>query len=188
MKTSAHIITATMLLTTMPLITSASTSGDNTISTILALWPYLVGLILVLLAFLWYQQIRLWMRSKEGKVRRHTARGNQLTMLGLVTIFALLMIAAPRLLKRFENSMPQQTEQKMDTENRAEITLQVEGMTCTGCEAAVQNRVAGMQGVEYVKADHVNKKATVVYDKSRTNPDAIAQTIEDTGYKVVQPL
>ena len=187
MKTLTRILTPAMLLSATPLITSANTSGDDTISTILALWPYMIGLILLLLAFLWYQQIRLWMRRKKGETRRHTARGNQLTMLGIVTIFALLMIAAPRLLKRFDDSI-QQTEQTMSPEHRTEITLQVEGMTCPGCEGAVQSRVAGLPGIESVKADHIAKQTTVVYDNTLTNPEAIAQAIEEAGYKVVKPL
>ena len=187
MKTLTRILTPAMLLSATPLITRANTSADDTISTILALWPYMIGLILLLLAFLWYQQIRLWMRRKKGETRRHTARGNQLTMLGIVTIFALLMIAAPRLLKRFDDSI-QQTEQTMSPEHRTEITLQVEGMTCPGCEGAVQSRVAGLPGIESVKADHIAKQTTVVYDNTQTNPEAIAQAIEEAGYKVVKPL
>lgn len=186
MKTTTTLFSTTMFFLATPLLALGAKTGDGTIKTILTLWPYMTGLILVLLAFLWYQQIRLWIRKKQGETRRHTARGNQLTMLSLVTIFALLMLAAPRFLKRFDYSTTQ-TEQTMNPENKVEVTLQVEGMTCTGCENAVQNRVAGLPGVESVKADHTAKQTTVVYDKSLTNLEDIAESINDAGYKVVNP-
>jgi copper chaperone CopZ/uncharacterized membrane protein YidH (DUF202 family) len=164
---------------------AGSTGSDSIINTILAWWPYIIGLILVLLAFLWYQQIRFWMRRKQDHTRRHTARGNQLTMLALVTVFALIMLAAPRLLKRYDRLFTPKTETTMDPANRTELTLQVEGMTCTGCENAIQNRVAELPGVESVTADHMAATTVVVYDKTKTSREAIAQTITDTGYKVV---
>lgn len=160
-------------------------SGDTTISTILAWWPYIIALIFVLLAFLWYQQIRMWLRQKKGQTRRHTARGNQLTMLAIVTVFALIVLAAPRFIKRYENLFTPQAESPMDPANRTELTLKVEGMTCTGCESAVQRRVAELPGVESVVADHEAGLATVVYDRSRTDQQTIASTIAGAGYKVV---
>lgn len=172
----------------LPASALAGSGSDATIDNILALWPWLTGLILVLLAFLWYQQIRMWQRRKRGEVRTHRARGNQLTMLAIVSVFALLMVLAPNFLKRFERAIPQAEQPVIAPENRSEITLQVEGMTCTGCEAAVERRVGQMAGVEAVDADHVNKQTTVVYDNTLVDPAAIAQSITEAGYQVVTDM
>ncbi len=184
MKTLQHVpLGIAGLLAATPLFAA---SGDSTISTILGLWPYITGLILVLLAFLWYQQIRTWQQHRKDENRRPAKRPNQIIFLSLITVFAGLMLIAPTVLKRIETVAEQQTQHTMDPQNRTEITLQVEGMTCVGCENAVINRVAGINGVESVEASHTAKQATIVYDKTKTNPEAIAQTIEDVGYKVVE--
>lgn len=186
MKTSKpYFFLAILLLVTSPLL-AADTAENTTISVILRLWPYITGLVILLLAFLWYQQVSAWQKRRKDTTRLHTGRSNQLVFLSLITVFAALMLLAPSLLKRYEDKFNQQTETIMDPESRAEITLHVEGMTCTGCENAVKNSVASIPGVETVEASHTQHQAKVVYDKTKTNPEAIAQTIEDTGYKVVK--
>lgn len=186
MKTLIRLLTASaLLLPALPLFAREGQQTGPAITTVLALWPYIVGLIIILLAFMWFQQFRLWQRrSKEG-ARRHAARGNQVTMLALLTAFALLMLAAPKFLKRYEKLFTPKTEVTMDPENRTELTLQVEGMTCTGCEGLINSRVGEIPGIESVVSDHMAGQTTVVFDKARTDRESIAQTIADAGYKVV---
>ncbi len=106
------------------------------------------------------------------------------------TVFiALTLLAMPWFLGSCQNRTEQaQTELAMDPENRMEIILEVEGMTCTGCEGLIQRRVAEIPGVESVKADHLSHEAVIVYDKSVTDVQALAKTIEEAGYKVVTDM
>lgn len=73
----------------------------------------------------------------------------------------------------------------MDPANRTELTLKVEGMTCTGCEGAVTRRVGELPGVESVDASHTAGETTVVFDRTKTDKETITRTIADAGYKVV---
>lgn len=63
-------------------------------------------------------------------------------------------------------------------------TLNVTGMTCAGCEAAVRNAAKSVDGVKDVKASYDKKNAEVTYDPTKTSPVAIAKVITDrSGFK-----
>lgn len=59
----------------------------------------------------------------------------------------------------------------------------VEGMTCSHCERAIQTTVGMIDGVETVQASHTAKKAVVRYDAAKVKPEAIRAAIEKLGYK-----
>lgn len=63
-------------------------------------------------------------------------------------------------------------------------TLKLTGMTCSGCEAAVQLAAKQIDGVKDAKASYAKGTAEVTFDPAKTSPDAIAQIIaQKTGYK-----
>jgi len=63
-------------------------------------------------------------------------------------------------------------------------TLNVTGMTCAGCEAAVRNAAKSVDGVKDVKASYDRKNAEVTYDPTKTTPIAMAKVItERSGFK-----
>jgi mercuric ion transport protein len=172
-----------------PLLALGTPAADSTIQTILSFWPFIIALVVLLLVVLWYQYLQTRKRIRRSPERRHTPQPNQALFLGIVTVFALIMMAMPWFLGSFEKRDKQiQTDLIMDPENRMEITLEVEGMTCTGCEGLIQRRVAEIPGVESVKADHLSHETVIVYDKSVTDVQALAKTIEEAGYKVVTDM
>lgn len=59
-------------------------------------------------------------------------------------------------------------------------SITVTGMSCTGCEAAVENAVADVDGVESVDADHTEDTVIVAGSADRA---AICAAIEDAGYE-----
>lgn len=71
-------------------------------------------------------------------------------------------------------------------EARAEqvCLIKVEGMTCSGCEAAVKMAANRVDGVTDVKASYKEGTAEVTCDPAKTTPKTIAKAIaENTGYK-----
>lgn len=67
-------------------------------------------------------------------------------------------------------------------------TLNVAGMTCAGCEAAVRNAAKTVSGVSDAKASYDKKTAEVTYDPTKTTPDAIAKVITArSGFKATVP-
>jgi len=65
------------------------------------------------------------------------------------------------------------------------VVLNVEGMSCGHCQAAVEKAVSGLTGVESVKVDLGEKKVEVEFNSSQVTLAAIKDAIEDQGYDVV---
>lgn len=65
-----------------------------------------------------------------------------------------------------------------------EVTLNVEGMTCDGCENAIKAGVESLEGIASVESSHEEGWTKVKYDKSATSVKEIEGKITDTGYAV----
>ncbi|MFZ5641025.1 MAG: copper chaperone CopZ [Bacillota bacterium] len=63
--------------------------------------------------------------------------------------------------------------------------LNVEGMSCGHCKAAVEKAVSALEGVSKVDVDLAGKKVSVTYDTGKTDEDAIKKAISGQGYDVV---
>ena len=64
-----------------------------------------------------------------------------------------------------------------------ELSLNVEGMHCGGCEKRIQNAVSDIDGVESVEAHFEAGTVKVVLNKD-VDMKVIAETIEDIGFEV----
>ena len=149
-------------------------------SGIIAFWPFIVALVLLLLVVLWYQTIKNIQR-KRGRSAVKQRPGLQSTVfLGLVTVFVLVLLAAPWYLQTFTEKQSETAE-----EDRIEMALTVHGMDCSGCEGLVNRRVGNLDGIESVAASHEREEVVVVYDKNKVSLALIAQIIEESGYTVI---
>lgn len=61
-------------------------------------------------------------------------------------------------------------------------TFAIDNMTCALCPVTVRKAMEGVKGVKSVTVDFDAKTATVVFDPSLTNLDAIAAASTDAGY------
>ena len=66
-----------------------------------------------------------------------------------------------------------------------EISLNIKGMMCTGCENRVKNALENIEGIEKVLADHVSGNANIVCDKTVDIKD-IENAIEDLGFEIIK--
>lgn len=66
-----------------------------------------------------------------------------------------------------------------------EQTIAVEGMTCTGCEEAIQRALGRLDGVLRSSADHQAGRVEVRFDPARVSGDDLAERIRAAGYDVV---
>jgi copper chaperone CopZ len=78
------------------------------------------------------------------------------------------------------------TSQKKEIQTNKSITVSIEGMTCTGCEKAIENNIKAMEGVGRVKADHKKGIAQIEYDTTLVDASSFSSTIRSTGYEVVE--
>ncbi|HEY9488256.1 MAG TPA: cation transporter [Chryseosolibacter sp.] len=68
--------------------------------------------------------------------------------------------------------------------NKKESYL-VEGMTCSGCERAIQRIVSSLEGVESAKADLNSSTVSVEYNPEKVNIEQIKTAVNKIGYKFV---
>jgi copper chaperone CopZ len=68
--------------------------------------------------------------------------------------------------------------------NKKEAYL-VEGMSCSGCERAIQRVVGSLEGVESANADAKSSTVSVVYDPGKVNIEQIRSAVNKIGYKFV---
>lgn len=65
-----------------------------------------------------------------------------------------------------------------------EIKLNVEGMSCEGCEKRIQNALSVIENVENVKASH-KESEVIISLKSEIDESILKETITDLGFEVV---
>ena len=88
------------------------------------------------------------------------------------------------------NSNPE-TDQSAEGENTqapaaewVEVVLEVDGMTCEGCENAIRAGVDNLEGIETVESSHQEGWTRVRYDRNLTSREQIEEKITETGYTV----
>jgi copper chaperone CopZ len=63
-------------------------------------------------------------------------------------------------------------------------TLHVMGMSCGGCEKAVERALMSVPGVTSATADRERQEVAVEFNPDMTTEPALRQAIERSGYKV----
>lgn len=146
--------------------------------------PYLIGLTALLLGFAWYQKLKpRW--DPECACEENPSYWQSKGFLGIVTVLAALLLAFPYYSDAFfpkqEKNIVYVQESQVQT-----ITLDIKGMTCTGCEATVKNAANGVNGVLEAEASYDTGKASIKYDQSKTDRQAIVAAINKTGFTVAE--
>lgn len=72
----------------------------------------------------------------------------------------------------------------MKEENLVDIILQVEGMTCIGCETRIENAVKKLNGIVKVKAIYSSSNVYVTYNADAVKLNTIIKVIEKLDYIV----
>ncbi len=68
-----------------------------------------------------------------------------------------------------------------------QVTLNVDGMTCAGCQAHVQEALAGKAGVTEASVNLLMKRAAVTFDPSVISPEALVEAVRESGYEASLP-
>ena len=62
------------------------------------------------------------------------------------------------------------------------VTLSVENMTCSMCPITVRKSLEKVPGVVDVRADYETRAATVTYDPSKSDIQALTEATTNAGY------
>ncbi|SHG48164.1 Copper chaperone CopZ [Fodinibius roseus] len=144
--------------------------------------PYLIGLTVLLLGFAWYQKLKpQW--DQECTCEEDPSFWNTKGFLGGVTVLAALLLAFPYYSDAFFPKQDKQVVYVQESQVQS-ITWDIKGMTCTGCEATVENAANGIDGVLEADATYDTGQATIKYDRGKTNQETIKAAIDKTGFTV----
>lgn len=178
-------IAASICCITPVLAVIAGTSGiASTFSWIEPFRPYLIGLTILVLCFAWYQKLK----SKneidcECDINEKPKFIRSKTFLGIVTVFAIVMLAFPY----YSGIFYPNTEKQIILVDKSDIKtteFKISGMTCTGCEEHVNHEVNKLNGIVNSKTSYEKGNAIIEFDKTKTNEMEIEKAINSTGYKV----
>ena len=178
-------ITASLCCITPVLALIAGTSGvASTFSWIEPFRPYLIGLTILVLLFAWYHKLT---PEKEIDCECETDKKPKFiqskTFLGVVTVFAIVMLAFPYYSSMFYPNSEKQIV-VVDKSNIKTTEYKISGMTCASCEAHVNHEVIKLNGIVNSKTSYKNGNAIIEYDQTKTNELEIEKAINATGYKV----
>ncbi|OOB84243.1 mercuric transport protein MerTP [Flavobacterium columnare] len=178
-------IAASLCCVTPVLALIAGTSGlASTFSWLESFRPYFIGLTILVLGFAWYQKLK---PKKQIDCNCETAEKPKFiqskTFLGIVTSFAIVMLAFPY----YSSVFYPKTEKQIiivDKSNIEKVEFTISGMTCASCEEHINHEVNKLIGIVNLKASYENGNTIVEFDNSKTNISEIEKAINSTGYSV----
>jgi mercuric ion transport protein len=179
-------ITASLCCITPVLALIAGTSGiASTFSWIEPFRPSLIGLTVLVLVFAWYKKLK---PQKEIDCECETDEKPKFIQskkfLGIVTVFAIMMLAFPY----YSGIFYPNTEKKIIVIDKSDIQTTeyiISGMTCSSCEEHINHEVNKLNGIINSKASYENGNAIIEFDKTITNETEIEKAINTTAYKIV---
>ena len=70
-----------------------------------------------------------------------------------------------------------------DQQSRVKRTLDIDGMHCASCVAAVEKSLEKIEGVRFASVNLATETASVEYDDSVASDEALVKAVENAGYK-----
>lgn len=178
-------ITSSLCCITPILALIAGTSGiASTFSWIESFRPYLIGLTILILSFVWHFKLK---RRKEIDCKCETEGKPKYIQskmfLAVVTLFAFVMLTFPYYAGLFYPNTGKQII-RVDQSDIQTTEYKIRGMTCASCEGQVRYKVNKLNGILNVKVSYEDKNAIIKFDRTKTNEMIIEKVINSTGYKV----
>lgn len=180
-------IAASLCCITPVLALLAGTSGlASTFSWIEPFRPYLIGLTVLVLGFAWYQKFKPQLEidcncESEEKPKFIQSK----IFLGLVTIFAIVMLAFPYYSNVFYPDSKKEVI-VVDKSDIKSIEFTIKGMTCASCEEHVNHEVNKLNGIVTSQVSYENGNAIIEFDQTKTKESEIEKAINSTGYNVIE--
>lgn len=76
-----------------------------------------------------------------------------------------------------------QAEFVRNSENAAEVTLSLEGVSCAACAWLIEKQVSAKTGVVSIRVNTTTNRALLAWDKSQTRLSELLSSIHQLGYK-----
>ena len=103
---------------------------------------------------------------------------------GIYLLLMLFVMTACSQTAKKPAESPAEPSMEMASENLQNVSFEVKGMTCEGCENAIVTSIHKLDGIEEASASHTGESTQVSFDASRTSVEDISQAIANAGYEV----
>ena len=174
-------------ITPVVALLAGSTSIAANFSWIEPARPYFIGLSIAVLAVAWYVKLKPANTKDMNCNCEATKKVSFLqskAFLGIVTVFAFLMMAFPIYAKMFYPKPKIQQATVAVVDNKQQVQFTIAGMTCEGCEEHVNNELSKVNGVFAYTTSYATKSSLVSFDNSKVDAKTIESAINKTGYTV----
>lgn len=182
-------VAASLCCITPVLALIAGTSGiASSFSWMEPFRPYLVGCTIFVLGFAWYKKLKPGIAEEIQCACEDDEKPSfwqSKKFLGIVTVFAALMLAFPYYSSVFYHDNNKEVL-IVNSSYIQTVTLEIEGMTCTACDSQVAYAAQEVNGVIEAKANHKTGVAKVKFDRTKTSKEEIIGSIDKTSYRVVK--
>lgn len=181
-------IAASLCCITPVLAFFAGASGlASTFSWIAPARPYLIGITILVLGFAWYQKLKPRTPDEIQCACEEDEKPSfwqSKKFLGIVTIFAALMLSFPYYSHIF---FPKNEKQVIiiDKSNIKTVEFKISDMDCEACTETIKHEINKLNGIIKTDVSYQNGNAEVQFDNTKTNVAEIEKAINSTGYKVV---
>ncbi len=148
---------------------------------------YLIGLSVIILAFAWYVKLKPAKTSVidcNCETTKKPSFFQSITFLGIVTVFAILMMTFPLYAKMFYPKQKVQAVVPAVVDHQQQVKFIIQGMTCEACEEHVNSELSKVNGVLAYKTSYATRSSLVSFDQLKTDEKTIEAVINKTGYKV----
>ncbi|MFY9227697.1 MAG: mercuric transporter MerT family protein [Blastocatellia bacterium] len=169
-----------------PIVTLALGLGSFGLSSLFeALRPYLLVVTAVLLGTAFYFTYRKSIIICENGMCKTEKVGRfNKVILWIVTGFVVLFAAFPYYSGLFVAKSPQASAiTTQSVTSLSKETIKIEGMTCAGCVANVENSLKEQVGVKSVIVSLEPGQAVITYDPSKIRTAQLVEVINNLGYK-----
>jgi len=68
--------------------------------------------------------------------------------------------------------------------NLVQETYKIQGMSCTGCEGVIEQKLQTLRGIKEVRSSFSNRSLSVTYDPSQINYRYIKRTLKKAGFEM----
>jgi copper chaperone CopZ len=147
--------------------------------------PYLIAVTVFVFALAWYQRLKPQKQidcNCEADIKGTFWQSR--TLLGIVTLLAVLLVSFPYYAKAF---YPKTVQSRVAISNKADIkeaVFKIKGMGCEGCTEEINTGIAKIKGVIQYQTSFKTANCIVRFDSSKTSADRIAEAINAVGYRV----
>lgn len=177
-------IGASLCCITPVLAVLAGTTGlASTFSWMEPFRPYLIGLTVLVLAYVWWGKLKPKEEiscacEKEEKISFVRTK----TFLSLVTLFAIVTISFPYYGDYFIKKDNKKEVVIVQAKDIVDYNMKISNMTCPACEATVGNAIYTQDGIIDTDISYKTGNANIKFDSSKTSIEAIKKAINKTGY------